>query len=55
MIGREKDLLIEVDGGVKLESLKALAEFGVNLAVVGSGVFNDNPVGENLRALKEQL
>ena len=53
--GREDSLLIEVDGGVKVDSLKSLAAIGVDLVVVGSGVFNAKPVRENLRALKEQL
>ncbi len=53
--GREEDLLIEVDGGVKVGSLSSLSALGVDLAVVGSGVFNDRPVRENLIALKEQL
>ena len=53
--GREDSLLIEVDGGVKVDSLKTLAALGVDLVVVGSGVFNARPVRENLRALKEQL
>ena len=53
--GREKDLLIEVDGGVKSDSLKSLASLGVDLVVVGSGVFNSRPVRENLRILKEKL
>ena len=53
--GRDKDLLIEVDGGVKVDSLRSLAALGVDLAVVGSGVFNNRPIRQNLRALKEQL
>ena len=32
--------MIEVDGGVKKGSIKKLADIGVDLAVVGSGVFN---------------
>ena len=53
--GRDKDLLIEVDGGVKLDSLTSLAALGVDLAVVGSGVFNHRSTKQNLRDLKGQL
>ena len=54
-LNRNKDLIIEVDGGVKAESLGSLKALGVDLAVVGSGVFNNMPVRANLKALKEQL
>lgn len=53
--GRQNDLMIEVDGGVKAAALKSLAAMGVDLAVVGSGVFNSNLTSENLRILKESL
>ena len=52
---REDSLLIEVDGGIKKASLKNLAKIGVDLAVVGSGVFNAGPTNENLRMLLEEL
>ncbi len=43
--------LIEVDGGIKREHLPRLAAMGVDLAVVGSAVFNQNPVLDNLKGL----
>jgi len=43
--------LIEVDGGIKAEHLPGLQSMGVDLAVVGSALFNQNPVSENLKDL----
>lgn len=53
--GREDSLLIEVDGGIKKGSLKKLADVGVDLAVVGSGVFNTDSTRNNVKMLLEEL
>lgn len=51
-----RSALIEVDGGVKKENIGRIAGLGVDLAVVGSGIFNDkNPSSTNLQGLLEEL
>ncbi|HET7034207.1 MAG TPA: ribulose-phosphate 3-epimerase [Thermomicrobiaceae bacterium] len=51
--GRGSEALIETDGGVKANNLRAVAEAGADIAVVGSGVFNPTQtVAEALRALR---
>ncbi len=41
---KNKEILIEVDGGVNLNNIKELSDAGVNIFVAGSAIFNtDNP------------
>jgi ribulose-phosphate 3-epimerase len=47
--------LIEVDGGVNQTTVEEVYLAGADVAVVGSALFNDKPVRENLKALKEVL
>ena len=41
MANRKKKIRLEVDGGVKLENIRTLALKGVDMFVVGSGIFNN--------------
>lgn len=50
-----KDLLIEVDGGVDKTNIKDLKEAGVNAVVAGSAVFKENKIEENIKNLREAL
>ena len=45
--------LIEVDGGVNRATVAEVYRAGADVAVAGSALFNDKPVRENLKALKE--
>jgi ribulose-phosphate 3-epimerase len=47
-------VLIEIDGGVKKENAREIAEAGADILVSGSGVFSGN-VEENIKAIREQL
>jgi ribulose-phosphate 3-epimerase len=47
--------LIEVDGGVNGATVAEVYRAGADVAVAGSALFNDKPVKENLKALKEVL
>jgi len=48
-----KDLLIEVDGGVGIENIKKIVECGANVIVAGSAVFKNGNIEKNIRDLKE--
>ena len=48
---RGKDLYIEVDGGINLETIHQVLEAGANVIVAGSAVFGKD-IPENVRALK---
>jgi ribulose-phosphate 3-epimerase len=47
--------LIEVDGGVNQTTVAEVYLAGADVAVAGSALFNDKPVKENLKELKEVL
>ncbi|MEW6385979.1 MAG: ribulose-phosphate 3-epimerase [Thermodesulfobacteriota bacterium] len=48
-------VLLEVDGGVNLETIDALVAAGVDVFVAGSALFNEHDLGENVRALKARM
>ena len=52
MIG-DRDILLEVDGGVGGGNIRELAEQGVRMAVAGSSAFSSGNVNDNVRALKQ--
>ncbi|MCR1951494.1 MULTISPECIES: ribulose-phosphate 3-epimerase [unclassified Clostridium] len=47
-----KDLLIEVDGGVDRTNAKVIIEAGANVLVAGSAVFGDGKLEENIKAIR---
>lgn len=49
------NVLLQVDGGVQLETIDALVAAGVDVFVSGSGIFNDGDIVENVRRLRERL
>lgn len=52
---RGLNVLLEVDGGVQLDTVDELVEAGVDVFVSGSGIFKDNDVSDNVRRLRERL
>jgi len=49
------ELKIEVDGGINLKNIKSVADAGVNYIVVGSAIFKDGDIEENLKHLKNEI
>ena len=49
------DVLLEVDGGVHLNTVDDLMAAGVDVFVSGSGVFDGGNIAENVRRLRERL
>ncbi|MGL4570961.1 MAG: ribulose-phosphate 3-epimerase [Clostridium sp.] len=47
-----KDLIIEIDGGIGLDNIKAAKEAGVDVAVAGSAVYKNGEVAKNISELK---
>lgn len=50
-----KDLLIQVDGGIDASNIKKVVDAGANVIVAGSAVFKDGKVEENIAALRKSL
>lgn len=46
---------IEVDGGVKTQNIRSIAEAGVDVFVAGSAIFNSAGIGENVRSMRLAL
>lgn len=51
--GKNRDVLIEVDGGVNLENAKPLLEAGANVLVAGSFVFKSTNPEQTIKGLKD--
>ncbi len=50
----KSDFLIEIDGGVSLKNIHKLVESGVDVLVVGSGVFKADDVTQRVKDLQEK-
>ena len=48
-------VVIAVDGGLKLENVRQAAESGADILCVGSGVFKKGEVRENLQKLQDEV
>ncbi len=53
--GKGLDIILEVDGGVKLSNAKKLVELGVDLLVAGSEVFGAEDVEQRTRDFKNLI
>ena len=49
------DALIQVDGGVHLDTVEELVAAGVDVFVSGSGIFEKGDISGNVRRLRERL
>lgn len=50
-----KDLLIQVDGGVGVDNVKEIVDCGANVIVAGSAVFKNGEIEKNIREIKERF
>ncbi len=46
---------LEVDGGIKLDNIKAIQEAGANVFVAGSAIFKSPPYNDTMRKMKSLL
>ncbi|MBO1263722.1 ribulose-phosphate 3-epimerase [Proteiniclasticum sp. SCR006] len=49
------DLLIEIDGGIAEDTIRAAVEAGVDVVVAGSAVYKNGEIRRNMEALREAL
>jgi ribulose-phosphate 3-epimerase len=52
---RNLEVLIEVDGGVKLDNIKQIADAGANILVAGSAIFRTENPEETTRKMKNLI
>jgi ribulose-phosphate 3-epimerase len=50
-----RDIRLEVDGGVKIENIAAIADSGADTFVAGSAVFGSGNYRETLDKMRQQL
>lgn len=50
-----RDIRLEIDGGVKVDNIRQIAEAGADTFVAGSAIFNTDDYGATIAAMREQL
>ncbi len=50
-----RDIILEIDGGVKHNNARELADLGVDLLVAGSAVFNEDGITNNVEKFYEEF
>lgn len=48
-------ILLEVDGGVKIENIRSIAEAGADMFVVGSAIFQTNDYAATIKQFRDEL
>ena len=49
------NLELEVDGGIKVDNIRTLAQAGADVFVSGSGIFSSSDYGKMIRAMREEI
>jgi ribulose-phosphate 3-epimerase len=52
---RRLPVLLQVDGGVHLDTINAVVAAGADVLVSGSGIFNEDGIAYNVQRLKERI
>lgn len=52
---QKRPIRLEVDGGIKANNLKAIAQAGADTFVIGSGIFQNKDYPSTLKNLRQQL
>ena len=50
-----ENMLIQVDGGIGVNNIKAVVDAGANVIVAGSAVFKEDKIEDNIKALRASL
>lgn len=51
----DRDIRIEIDGGVKIDNIRGIAEAGADTFVAGSAIFTSDDYQETIAAMRDQL
>lgn len=50
-----RDIILEIDGGIKLHNVKKVIDLGINLAVAGSAIFNEDGIQNNIDKFYKEI
>lgn len=50
-----RDIRLEIDGGIKVDNIRQIAEAGADTFVAGSAIFGSDDYAATIRAMREQL
>lgn len=50
-----KNMMIEVDGGIGTQNIKKIVDCGANVIVAGSSIFKDGKIEKNIKELRGEL
>ena len=50
-----RDIRLEIDGGVKIDNIREIAEAGADTFVAGSAIFSSNNYQKTITMMREQL
>lgn len=50
-----RDIILEIDGGIKIDNVNSVVEAGIDLVVAGSAVFNENGITENVESFYREM
>ena len=53
--GNGKDILIEVDGGIKIDNIKLVSEAGADVFVSGTGIFKQEDYKKTIEKMRELI
>ena len=49
------DIRLEIDGGVKVDNIRRIAEAGADTFVAGSAIFNSNDYPAVIKCMRDEL
>ncbi|WP_414829515.1 ribulose-phosphate 3-epimerase [Alteromonas sp. H39] len=50
-----RDIRLEIDGGVKVDNIREIAEAGADMFVAGSAIFNADDYADVIRAMRQEI
>ena len=55
IVASGRDIRLEVDGGVKIDNVGAVAKAGADIVVAGTAIFGSGDYAAAIRAMREQI
>jgi len=50
-----RDVRLEIDGGIKVDNIRAAAQAGADTFVAGSAIFGSRDYGQTIREMRAQI